>query len=165
MAILDRKELEQSPLADLHAIASELGIEGYRRLRKAELIDALMGDKPAADGDGEAEAEPDEERPPARRPRARRGRGGRGRAASGDDGGGEGDSAGDDGEPAGDDGEPAGEASDEPEPRDEPEPEPQDVRTGVLDILPNGSGFMRPDPFAHTRDDVYVRTRPSAEIA
>src|SRR5919206_37688 len=43
MAILDRKELEQSPLADLHAIASELGIEGYRRLRKAELIDALMG--------------------------------------------------------------------------------------------------------------------------
>ena len=42
MPILDRQELEQSPLADLHAIASELGIEGYRRLRKAELIDALM---------------------------------------------------------------------------------------------------------------------------
>ncbi|MEA2413035.1 MAG: transcription termination factor Rho, partial [Thermoleophilaceae bacterium] len=27
---------------------------------------------------------------------------------------------------------------------------------GVLDILPNGSGFMRPDPFAHSREDVYV---------
>ncbi len=26
----------------------------------------------------------------------------------------------------------------------------------MLDILPNGSGFMRPDPFAHSRDDVYV---------
>ncbi|MEA2404787.1 MAG: transcription termination factor Rho, partial [Thermoleophilaceae bacterium] len=29
-------------------------------------------------------------------------------------------------------------------------------REGVLDILPNGSGFMRPDAFAHSRDDVYV---------
>jgi transcription termination factor Rho len=26
----------------------------------------------------------------------------------------------------------------------------------VLDVLPNGSGFMRPDPFAHSREDVYV---------
>ena len=34
MAILDRESLEQSPLADLHAIASELSIDGYRRLRR-----------------------------------------------------------------------------------------------------------------------------------
>ena len=40
MSVLDRAALEQSPLADLHAIASELGIDGYRRLRKADLIDA-----------------------------------------------------------------------------------------------------------------------------
>jgi transcription termination factor Rho len=26
----------------------------------------------------------------------------------------------------------------------------------VLDVLPNGSGFMRPDPFSHSREDVYV---------
>jgi transcription termination factor Rho len=32
----------------------------------------------------------------------------------------------------------------------------EDIRTGVLDILPNGSGFMRSDPFSHSRDDVYV---------
>ena len=32
--VLQRKELEESPLADLHAIASELGIEGYRALRQ-----------------------------------------------------------------------------------------------------------------------------------
>ena len=37
MAVLERKELEGSPLSDLHAIASELGIEGYRRLRKEQL--------------------------------------------------------------------------------------------------------------------------------
>ena len=26
----------------------------------------------------------------------------------------------------------------------------------MLDILPNGSGFMRPEPFRHSREDVYV---------
>ena len=26
----------------------------------------------------------------------------------------------------------------------------------MLDILPNGSGFMRPEPFSHSREDVYV---------
>ena len=30
MTVLQRKELESSPLADLHAIASELGLEGFR---------------------------------------------------------------------------------------------------------------------------------------
>ena len=33
MSVLDRASLEQSPLADLHVIASELSIDGYRRLR------------------------------------------------------------------------------------------------------------------------------------
>ena len=32
--VLDRSELEQSPLADLHLMANELGVDGYRRLRK-----------------------------------------------------------------------------------------------------------------------------------
>ena len=34
MSVLDRSALEASPLADLHAIASELSIDGYRRLRR-----------------------------------------------------------------------------------------------------------------------------------
>ena len=38
MSVLDREALEQSPLADLHAIASELSLDSYRRLRKADLI-------------------------------------------------------------------------------------------------------------------------------
>ena len=42
MSVLDRAALEDSPLADLHAIASELSIDGYRRLRKPELIDAIL---------------------------------------------------------------------------------------------------------------------------
>ncbi len=53
-AVLDRSELEQSPLADLHLLANELGVDGFRRLRKAELIDAILG----AEGVEEAGEEP-----------------------------------------------------------------------------------------------------------
>jgi transcription termination factor Rho len=52
MSVLDRDSLESSPLADLHTIASELSIDGYRRLRKAELIAAIL------DRQGGADAEP-----------------------------------------------------------------------------------------------------------
>jgi transcription termination factor Rho len=44
MSVLDRSELEASPLADLHAIADQLGLDGFRRLRKAELIGAILGE-------------------------------------------------------------------------------------------------------------------------
>ena len=49
MSVLDRGALEDSPLADLHAIASELSMDGYRRLRRPELIDAIL----ARQGGGE----------------------------------------------------------------------------------------------------------------
>ena len=52
MPVLHRAALEASPLADLHAIASELGIDGFRRLRKAELVDRIL----ARDSGGEAAA-------------------------------------------------------------------------------------------------------------
>ena len=42
MSVLDRSALTESPLADLHAIASELSIDGYRRLRRPELIAAIL---------------------------------------------------------------------------------------------------------------------------
>lgn len=54
MSILDRSALEDSPLADLHAIASELSIDSYRRLRKAELVDAILERQSAAGGEGGA---------------------------------------------------------------------------------------------------------------
>jgi transcription termination factor Rho len=47
MSVLDRSELEASPLADLHAIANQVGLDGFRRLRKAELIDAILGESGA----------------------------------------------------------------------------------------------------------------------
>jgi transcription termination factor Rho len=134
MSVLDRKELEQSPLADLHAIASELGVEGFRRMRKEELIGAILADS----DDGEAEPElPD-----------------RDRAAEAEAVVEERDADElDEEEPEDEEEEP------EKEEEEEPEPEPaaeEDIRSGVLDVLPNGSGFMRSDPFTHSRDDVYV---------
>ena len=41
-SVLDRDALDKSPLADLHLIADELGVDGFRRLRKAELVDAII---------------------------------------------------------------------------------------------------------------------------
>jgi transcription termination factor Rho len=52
MSVLDRSELQDSPLADLHAIADQLGLEGFRRLRKADLIDAILGEPAAGDSSG-----------------------------------------------------------------------------------------------------------------
>ena len=54
MSVLDRSALEASPLADLHAIASELSIDGYRRLRRAELIDAILNRQEGGDGEDAA---------------------------------------------------------------------------------------------------------------
>ena len=173
MSVLNRQELAESPLADLHQIASELGVEGYRSMRKDDLIGAILGATGAADegpapadeaeaaadedeqdtsegtsedtsegtsedtsegtSEGTSEDEPDEvpaeealERP------ARRGRrGGRGRKSSSE----------------------AGE--EEPEVVED-EISDEQIATGVLDILANGSGFVRVDPAGQSREDVYV---------
>ena len=42
MSVLNKKELAESPLADLHQIASELGVEGYRAMRRDDLV-GLVG--------------------------------------------------------------------------------------------------------------------------
>jgi transcription termination factor Rho len=68
MPVMDQDALAQSPLADLHAIASELGIDGYRRLRKADLIEAIVA-RQTGDGDGGDAAE-DTPRPKRRRRRS-----------------------------------------------------------------------------------------------
>src|SRR5215218_8994893 len=102
-SVLDRSALEQSPLADLHLLANELGVDGFRRLRKPDLIDAILA-RQSGDETGVVEepvaAVPEEpvaavpEEPVAAVPeeeapkRSRRGRrGGRGRRRDEDEGG------------------------------------------------------------------------------
>jgi transcription termination factor Rho len=153
MSIVDRNSLEQSSLADLHAIASELSIDSYRRLRKAELIDAILerqgGGAEPADGqagdqsggaDEATDAVDDEtqtrDEGAGRRRRGRRG--GRGRAR-------------DEAEPDEADGEPL--ASEDRQDRDEHPPE---LVEGVVEVLPGGSGFVRVNPPDPSDDDVYI---------
>jgi transcription termination factor Rho len=75
MAVLERSELEASPLADLHTIANQVGLDGFRRLRKADLIDAILGEASSDGGeDAAGEDEPSESAPRARRRRPLRAR-------------------------------------------------------------------------------------------
>src|SRR5438046_8473223 len=74
MPVLERSELEASPLAELHAIADQVGIDGFRRLRKADLIDAILGaeDRTAGQGSTPSDDEGEQESEPRSRPRRRR---------------------------------------------------------------------------------------------
>jgi transcription termination factor Rho len=172
VSVLQRKQLEDSPLADLHAIASELGLEGFRTMRRDALIGAILRAQGAEDAPPGAEAEvtapeaeaaaaeelgPDEvpsdealegpsvapSRPPAEEEPAA-----------------EEAPAPVEEEPAAEEEpEPVAEAEaaeEEPEPVAEAEAAPETVVTGVLDILANGSGFIRVDAAGQSRDDVYV---------
>jgi transcription termination factor Rho len=213
MSVLDRDALEGSPLADLHLIASELGLDGYRRLRKADLIDAILtrqGGEPSPaqpgvevpvaataeepdvdavvsdaeieavvpapdvdaliseaevdalatgsdapdgdDADTTATDDGDAEEAPRRRRRGRGGRGsGRGSAAAEEIA----------EAPVGDEDEP----DEAPAPargrRADADPDREDGReertvTGTVELLSNGSGFVRLAPPEPSEEDVYV---------
>src|SRR5271167_5209962 len=81
MAVLERSELQASTLADLHAIADQLGLDGFRRLRKDDLIEAILGEGPPANGSAEPTAldseEPSEHDPDRAAPSRAKRRGGR----------------------------------------------------------------------------------------
>jgi transcription termination factor Rho len=146
MSVLDRAALQASPLADLHAIASELSIDGYRRLRRPALIDAILarqGGEEATESQADAvdEGEPRvaeptpeaEERGPERRRRGRRG--GRGRAGTRDE---------------------AILADEVAETDDAAAPEEDEIVEGVVELLSNGSGFVRVEPPEPSDQDVYI---------
>ncbi len=156
-AVLDRAELEASPLADLHAIADQLGLDGFRRLRKAELIDRIVGEEGSAPP---AEREDDEDERPSRRRRGGRSRrGGAGRRAAAD-------------EPEEEPEEEAGEPEQQERPaargrrgrgarkpaaeREEAAEESGESAEGIVEVLGNGSAFLRIDPPEPSDGDVYV---------
>ncbi|MEJ7891860.1 MAG: Rho termination factor N-terminal domain-containing protein [Solirubrobacteraceae bacterium] len=160
-SVLDRDALEGSPLADLHEIANQLGVEGFRRLRKSDLVDAILASQgviaaPAKDdATDEDAAESEAPKPRRRRSRARKG----------------------DEETVA-----AVEAADRADEEEESDPEPRRGRgrrrggaaatasadkptadkvadetiDGVVELQPNGSGFVRPSHPEISDDDVYV---------
>jgi transcription termination factor Rho len=192
-AVLERSELEASPLADLHAIADQLGLDGFRRLRKSELIDRILGEKPS-DGDADDDSAPAEEREASERPvRRRRGgrsrRGGAASRAGADTDEAEADVDADAGSDVGDelkDDEPKAKAparekrsrpargrrttAKDAEGPDAPARSPRGKREdadgddtgdgeqaeGVVEVLGNGSAFLRIDPPEPSDGDVYI---------
>jgi transcription termination factor Rho len=159
MSVLSRAALEGSPLADLHAIASELGIDGFRRLRKADLVDLIIERQggeaaaPAVEEDGDGASAP--------RPRRSR-RGGRGRTRARDEDEGNGAEAEEAEEAeertprAGRGGRAARRAEGDRPAEAEPTGESERIAEGVVELLGNGSGFVRVNPGEHTDDDVYI---------
>jgi transcription termination factor Rho len=161
VSVLQRKELEESPLADLHALASELGLEGYRALRKQDLVTAILeaqgGEEKekVADGDGDGDGDTVEQGDQPQGDGAGSDANRDGERAAGEEDVGDApagevasvETAVDEGEPAEPEAHEAGAAEQERQ---------TETRSGTLDILPNGSGFLRVELFAQARDDVYV---------
>ena len=158
MAVLQRRELESSPLADLHAIASELGIEGFRAKRKDDLIGAILAAQGAEEAEDEREPDEvplDEALEPAFAGEAEAAE----PAAEVEPAAEEEPAAVDEAEAVTEEGEAGayeGEEVVEEEPEVEEEVSDEEIATGVLDVLANGSGFLRLDPAGQSRDDVYV---------
>src|SRR5829696_7190504 len=170
-SVLDRPGLEKSPLADLHLLASELGVENFRRLRKGELIDAILDRQSGANtGSDDAETEPEAEvvtdidtDADEGKGRSRRGRrGGRSRSrtrdadadADADDG-----ASDDDAEDAEDDAgaKPRGRSRRDRDRDGNGDDGGEDkLAEGVVELLANGSGFVRLAPPEPTDDDVYI---------
>jgi transcription termination factor Rho len=159
MSIFDRESLEQSPLADLHTIAAELSIDSFRRMRKAELIDAILARQEGTEPP-EAAGDPDEsdQGNGASSGRGRWRRGGRGRRGS-------------EGGPGPDAERPASARPGKPRGADDTagahEEGPKEIEQavdqaeetaveGVVELLPGGSGFVRVDPPGPSDDDVYI---------
>lgn len=166
MSVLNRATLEDSTLADLHAIASELGLDGYRRLRKADLIDRLLehqgGEAPAKADDEDVE----DEGASSRRRRGRRGGRGRSNGNTRDE---DVDDAtepseeqqprtrrSDRGERRERDGRGDREARTDRDSRERNAEEDAPVVEGVVELLANGSGFLRVSPPEPSEEDVYI---------
>ena len=148
-SVLDRSALEQSPLADLHLLANELGVDGFRRLRKPDLVDAILtrqsGEEVVAPsrgrgrgrGRGRSAAAAVAVRGRRRPKRSRRGRrGGRGRRREEEEGDGD-----------------ARRSRRAPRRRRRSAPRRRRgaLVEGAVELLANGSGFLRLSPAERDR--------------
>ncbi len=155
--VTELSTLERKRLSDLHQIASQLGIEQYRKYRKPELAQMIykvateQAAEQAADrGDGAAVAT-------ATEPQTTNGETGVATLpeSAADDTAFDGTADG------------AVEVPQAPEPqqrRQEQRQEPRRdrgeelVQSGVLDVLPDGFGFLRTGGYSQSKGDVYVST-------
>jgi transcription termination factor Rho len=151
VATTDKGTLGQKVLPELQQIASSLGVEGHQRLKKGELIEAIIA---AENGRGAGRASTEEKtEAPARaetpsRTDQREGGNGRGRSGPPRDR----DRDRDRGRRRGRD------RRRERGPREATEEELANapVMTGILDVLPEGYGFLRTAGYLPSQQDIYV---------
>ena len=167
---MDRSTLERKSVDDLREIAKQLDLTGIGRLRKAELIDTLIGEM--NDDDGEQGDDGDEAGDSARdevierrRSRTRS----RSNGSSNSNGDGSRDDSSDDADSAdegdGNDDNGTGNGRTRARSRDRrkrskgnrpSELDGLEEREGVLDLLPEGYGFLRTTAYVSGDKDVYV---------
>jgi transcription termination factor Rho len=180
---MDRTLLERKALAELREIASALELRGFQRMKKSDLVDLIInagtGDAPASNGEAQEEsaqatAAQDEdgdrgaERPSGsdgeqardgERSEGRHGRrdhdGGQGDGGQGDGGlGGSGQGDGDQGDRGKRERRRKGRGGGGGQPQENLDE--AEVREGVLDLLPEGYGFLRCTGYLSGNKDVYV---------
>ena len=142
---MDRSLLEKKQLAELREIASTLDLRGYQRMKKADLVDLIIDAGTSGNGsaNGSANAEDDGDDASDRDDDAR------------DRQGGDDSSSGDDDE---------GNRNRNKQRRrknrggngNQQELDDAEVREGVLDLLPEGYGFLRTTGYLSGSKDVYV---------
>ncbi|HXV05285.1 MAG TPA: Rho termination factor N-terminal domain-containing protein [Solirubrobacterales bacterium] len=76
---MTKAELESKHLAELHSLAAEVGVPRYRMLRRAELIEKLLEEKPQPRPPAQPQPRTRERRRPERKRRRRWGLRGRGK--------------------------------------------------------------------------------------
>jgi transcription termination factor Rho len=149
---MDRRVLEKKALAELREIADALDLGSVARMKKADLVDLIMGAAPDANGNGSGSSDANDVD---------------GEAVAEDAGSGEaspdaGDAADAD---AGDDGGDGGDDDDRGRNRQRrrrnrggqgDDLDDAEVREGVLDLLPEGYGFLRTTSYLSGALDVYV---------
>jgi len=187
-SVLDPSALAESPLADLHVLANELGVDGFRRLRKDDLIDAIIARQSGEEPPAVATSDGDDDDTDAR-PKRSRSRGGRSRSRTVKDADDGADDDADEDKPArgrsrgrgtdadsGDDDKPSRgrgrgrgadpDSGDDEKPArnrgrgrggDKPEASAEDKEIeGVVELLGNGSAFVRLNPPESGDEDAYV---------
>jgi transcription termination factor Rho len=147
-ATTDKSTLEQKVLPELQEIASSLGVEGHQRMKKGELIDAIIERGNGESGTAQAAEGPRSEARPQRSETSRRDAPSRERGPRGD---GRPDRRGRRGRGRDRDRERRGipEATEE-------EIAEAPVMTGILDVLPEGYGFLRTTGYLPSQQDIYA---------
>src|ERR687893_298209 len=163
--------LERKPLSDLHQIAAQLGIEGYRKYRKPQLAELIyktateqaVGQQPTSNGGDAARTAPETET--AENGTASNGEAARATTEDHTDPFGEADTAIASPEEVEQRRQEQQRARDKGTERQDGRQEKgergrQDgqAQSGILDVLPDGFGFLRTNGYSQGKGDVYVST-------